>query len=188
MPESLPPITERRISHDPPETLDADRERVRRLLADRAARYRAAELTGKRDDTEYIQFTRGSTHYLVATSSIAEVRSVENVTRFPGISPVIVGVINVRGRIVTVHDLAAFAGRTADMPAVPWVLIGWREISDVALLADDVQGIRAIAAASIREAPVAMSARKECYAGILEDGTVVLTLARLARTPDFYNA
>ena len=52
----------------------------------------------------------GADRYAVGLAAVREVRAVEGITRVPGAAAVVLGLVNVRGRVVAVLDTAALLG------------------------------------------------------------------------------
>lgn len=162
-----------------------DREVV---LARRAERYRRVEQQVVTDRVELVVFRRGGVRYGVRLDTLEEIRSARRISPLPGVSPVIRGVINVRGQIVAMHDLAAFRGATEPLPEQPWAVIGHGESSLIALVADQVEGVQRPENDAIRPIPLSMGDKESCFSGVLDDGTVVLDFAGLAGSAGFFLA
>jgi twitching motility protein PilI len=57
-----------------------------------------------------VGFTLGGRRFAAPMSEVAEMLSVPNATRLPGVKPWVRGVANVRGRLLPLFDLEAFFG------------------------------------------------------------------------------
>lgn len=161
---------------------------VGRVLSDRAERYRMLEQERVDGGRSMVIFSRGGTDYSTPVESISEIRITDQITALPGVSPVIKGVVNVRGRMAAVHDLASFNKPASPLPAIPWLLIGYGPTRDIALLADDVDGIRPMTEAELRPLPVSLSHKGAGFVGVGPGGVIVLDPPRLVESPDFFFA
>lgn len=161
----------------------------RQVLIDRAARLRAVERTEVAGGREMIFFERGQTSYALPIEALAEVRLVQAVTSLPGISPVLKGLTNIRGRLVAVHDLGAWThGSAMSFGDEIWLLIGYGHADRVALLADAVTGIRAVLPAEIRPTPASLGERRTCFLGASSQGVLLLDLEGLLQNRGFFYA
>lgn len=167
---------------------DHDDADVERLLVERATRYRLIEQRDADEGSSMVVFVRAEAHYAVPIESISEIRIVTRITALPGVSPVIKGIVNVRGRMTAVHDLASFAKPARPRPDLAWLLIGYGPSEDTALLADDVDGIRRFAPAQIHPVPLSLARRGPGFAGISDDGIVLLDPVGLVASPEFFFA
>lgn len=125
---------------------------VRRRSPERAAMRRAGEL-GKR--TEYLAFVLAGELYGVPIGLIGEIIKPPPVTEVPRAPRDIIGVVSVRGRLVTLVDLrrrfglveAAFDGRTR-------VLLVDRAGETLGLLVDEVRQVYRLSESEIEPAHV----------------------------------
>ncbi len=163
----------------------ADRDEI---LARRAERYRQVEERQTTNTIDVISFRRLDGTYAVALSALQEIRMAENITPLPGVSATIRGIINVRGHIVSVHDLACVNGTTSPVPDCPWAVIGRGDDTPIAIIADEVLGVRRPVEDSIRPVPLSMERRSSCFLGVLHDGTLILDFDGLTRSEDFFLA
>lgn len=146
------------------------------VLLERSARFSAEVREEDEDHTEAIIFEQGGTRYAIPLARLAEIRPVQRMTILPGTATRILGVINVRGRIVAVYSLAAVE-RDYQREAGGYALIGEGDMAHVALHADSIIGAERIAMAGIRVPPISI-AGKDYITGIGRDGVVFLDLAQ----------
>ncbi len=147
---------------------------ARRRVPERSAMRRAGEL-GKR--TEYLAFTLAGELYGVPIGLITEIIKPPPVTEVPRAPWQILGVVSVRGRLVTVTDLrrrfslaeSPFDGRTR-------ILLVDNEGETVGLLVDEVHQVYRLADSEIEPAHVLGGDQPTHIAGIgrPEGGLVVL--------------
>ncbi|MCB4809991.1 chemotaxis protein CheW [Methylovorus menthalis] len=80
---------------------------VKELAQGRSVVSRGAMLDGQSDDQQYLTFMLGAEIFAINILSIKEIIEYGNLTMVPKMPPFIRGVINLRGAVVPVIDLAA---------------------------------------------------------------------------------
>lgn len=178
----------RRLSD--PEHADEERtdEERRRLLERRADRYRHRKRRQIVDTVDLVIFERLEHRYAVPLEDLEEIRKESDFRPVPGVSAVIAGVVNVRGQIVAIHDLAAFRGEPAPPHDDGWVLVGHGPDVLVGLVADHVEGVRSPPTEEIRSVPLSLDSRHGEFAGVVDDTTLVLDFEGLTDNPQFFLA
>jgi purine-binding chemotaxis protein CheW len=97
--------------------------------------------------TRYLMFETGGRRYACTLDSVREIVPIHTATRLPGAPASVVGLINLRGRLVTVIDLAAHLGARDARPArgasgsVILVGTGSRQVG---MLVDEVRDVRPV--------------------------------------------
>ncbi len=160
----------------------ADRDAI---LARRAERYRKVEERQSADTVDLVVFRRLANTYGVSLEALEEIRMAQNLTQVPDVKPVIRGIINVRGHIVAVHDLASVDGANARMPETPWAVIGRAGETSLAIVADEVHGVIRPVEKSIRPVPLSIKRGDTGFQGVLDDGTLVLDFEELLQSEEF---
>lgn len=158
------------------------------VLAERAKRFSQRDAEGAAKGREIVVFRRGTQRYGVPIEALSAVRRAGKMTEIPGLSAVIRGVVNERGRLITVHDLSAFGKTRADLADEEWILIGYGSAADTALLADEVEGVSAFNLSDFHDVPVSLAKRQECFLGFSEEGIAFINLDRLIDSPEFFAA
>jgi purine-binding chemotaxis protein CheW len=92
---------------------------------------------------EVVAFRLGDTGYAIPARYIREVQMLGNYTPLPFTPPFVVGLVNVRGRLLAVLDIRPLL----DMPPIPpqpntFLLVLTANSMEVALLADTVSQVR----------------------------------------------
>jgi purine-binding chemotaxis protein CheW len=159
---------------DAQETRDILRQRARELAVELPAQ-------GAADRIEIIEFLLATEHYGIETAFIREVCALKDLTPVPCTPAHVLGIINIRGRILSVIDLKKFF----DLPErglgdLNRVLV--LESGDMAfgILADRIRGIRRLPAGSLqRDMPTLGDIRTAFLNGIAEDRTIVLDGAKV---------
>lgn len=130
---------------------------------------------------EVTEFRFGEEMYAFASTSVREVYSPKGITPLPCTPPFILGIINVRGRILPVIDIKPLFGQ----PSPPKrtsnkVIIIHAEEMEVGLLADTIVGVRAISTTAIYPPLSTLAELQSRYIrGITNDGTLILDAALL---------
>lgn len=158
-------------------------------------RQRAAELAGRgrrsniRANVPLLCFTVRAERCAIELEHLAEIVPLESWARLPGAPPEVVGVINVRGEIRGVVDLARMMGMPVEAhePTQGYVL-ALRHV-DVHLRVDDIEGIRWLPANDPALRGTARDEMSSRYVrGLTRDGLVVLSYAELRTHPILQSA
>lgn len=182
----------------PPEALKSvvkDPRQVRHLLEERARIL--ARLPEKKDAgdavLEVLSFHLGTENLGVPTEFIHEIQplSAHPWSRIPCAPGFIVGIVNLRGRICSVMDLHAFWGhpvRPVSKDAHILLVKGYNpkihgEIS-LALITDDLGGIRRVRPEDLMPPPLTTSVRVQAYVrGVTRDMMMVIHMEHLLSDP-----
>jgi purine-binding chemotaxis protein CheW len=124
-------------------TLAADPERLARVYAQRAAQLAARRREANEGETwPALAFTLGAERFCLPLSVIAQVLPLVGCAPTPGGPPELLGVMNVRGEICSVLDLARLLNLplAADRPR-GYVVLVRHEGRDVGLRVDEVERI-----------------------------------------------
>jgi purine-binding chemotaxis protein CheW len=163
---------------------NAEADRVLRARAQSLARPpRQAPAAGTM--LELLEFSLASERYALEARHIQEVQPLRELTPLPCTPAFVLGIVNVRGRILPVLDLKRFfdlpeQGLT-DLHRI--ILVRGNDL-ELGLLADLVVGVRNIAADSLQPSlPTLTGIRAEYLKGVSEDRLVVLDLERILRDP-----
>ena len=167
---------------------EPDAEYVRAILRSRAeemARPPETRATGARL-VEILEFTLGQERYAFRTSYVREVFSLAEITPLPGLPPYILGVVNVRGRILSVMDIRRLLefGNVGLTNLNKAIILHHGEM-ELAVLADEVAGVYAVDAdEGQRTLPTLSGNREEFLEGVTRDRVVVLDAAKLLASRD----
>lgn len=172
----------RGASHKP------DPTHVRAVLKDRArelAKTSETEETGVRL-VELVEFRLGREHYAFASSEVREVFPLTEITTLPSLPPFVLGVANVRGRILSVIDIRRLLdfGDTG-LTNLNRAIILHGNGMELAVLADDIVGVYASDAEKWQRSLPTLSGRREEYLmGVTKEQVVVLDAAKLLASGD----
>ena len=117
---------------------------------------RTAELSRERPESEeevlnVVLFQIGSERAAIPAEYVGEVVSpVNRPTRVPGTPDFVLGVVNLRGRIVACLDIGAFLGIASSfVDSLPFMLLTAFDDIEVGIAADDVSEVISVPAAKI---------------------------------------
>lgn len=158
-------------------------EQVQEILKARAAAIAqepvAAELVSER--MEIVEFLLAYEHYGIDSAFVREVYPMKDLTTLPCTPAFVLGIINVRGRILTVIDIKKFF----DLPEkgltdLNKVIIVAGQGFEFGVLADKVLGVRTILRNAIQSTlPTVTGARDHYLMGVTPERMVILDMARL---------
>jgi purine-binding chemotaxis protein CheW len=145
----------------------------------------ASEESAQQASIEVLEFRLADERYAVETGFVHAVHPLRNLTELPCTPPFVLGIVNLRGHIVTVVNLKKFFGLPeqglTDLHRI--VLVGDGEI-EFGLLADVSVGVRRITLSALQPALATLSGIGEQYVqGITADSLVVLDMARILGDP-----
>ena len=165
-----------------PERLLTVEEKKRILRARARALARPPEKRAAGEERfEVLEFLLAYERYGVESSCIQEVVPLRELTLIPGTPPFVLGVINLRGQILSVIDLKKFF----DLPEkgltdLNKVIVVRSEDMVIGILADAILGLRSV---SVREAqlslPTLTGIRSEYLKGVTPEPMAVLDVKRL---------
>lgn len=155
----------------------------RRFILEKRAEELAREKTNKGDEDsiEVVEFLLANERYGIESRYIREVYPLKDFTPLPGVPPFVLGLVNVRGRILSVIDIRKFF----DLPRqgisdLNKVIIVDDEKMEFGILADAIVGVRHIALSGIGPSlPTLTGIRGEYLKGITGERMVVLDAGRI---------
>ena len=134
---------------------------------------------------EVIEFLLGYERYAIESRWVREVYPLKEITPLPGTPSFVLGIINVRGQIVSVVDLKKFF----DLPAkgltdLNKVIIIGDDNVEFGVLADAVPGVCQIPSEEIQPPlPTQTGVRAAYVQGLTADRMVVLDVAKILADP-----
>jgi purine-binding chemotaxis protein CheW len=134
---------------------------------------------------EIVEFRVGAERYAIETTWVREVYQARAITSVPGTPEFVVGIINVRGRIISVVDIRGFFGlRGREGGEGVRVLILRSDEMEFALLADEIVGVSRIAAGDLQATlPTLQGTRSDYLKGITSDRMTVLDAGKMLADP-----
>ena len=154
-----------------------------RILRDRARALAVAPVTAPVDGDliNALRFKLGDETYAIEYRHIREVLPLPRVTPLPCVPLFVRGIINIRGRIVSLLDLRSILGMQ-DAPRGPTssAIIPQSTTVEFGLLADEILGLSAILLSSIQTSlPTLTGVGAEYLRGITAEGLVLLDAGKL---------
>lgn len=134
---------------------------------------------------EVLEFRLAQERYALETQYVREVCPLKDVTPLPRTPPFLLGVVNLRGRILPVVDLKKFfdlpeQGLT-DLHRI--ILVEGHDV-EFGLLADATVGVRSIPADTLQSSlPTFTGIRSEYLKGVTAERLVVLDVGRILTDP-----
>lgn len=165
-----------------------DPTHVRSVLKERArelARPLEAEDAGVRL-VELVEFRLGQEHYAFLSPEVREVFPLTEITTLPSLPPFVLGVANVRGRILSVIDIRRLLDfGDAGLTNLNRAIILHGNGMELAVLADDIVGVYASDADKWQlSLPTLSGRREEFLMGVTKEQVVVLDAAKLLASRD----
>jgi purine-binding chemotaxis protein CheW len=160
---------------------------VERLMRARAQALARPPRPAPAADTmlELLEFRLASERYALETRHVQEVHPLRELTPLPCTPPFILGIVNVRGRMLPVVDLKKFF----DLPErgltdLHRIILVRGHGLELGILADVILGVRSVAADSLQHSlPTLTGIRAEYLKGVCDECVVVLELDRLLSDP-----
>jgi purine-binding chemotaxis protein CheW len=153
------------------------------ILQERARQLAQALPADRPDDSvlQVVEFVLGNERYAFETRSVREVRPLRQLTPVPCTPAHVLGIVNLRGQILSVIDIRRFFGLPqrglAELDKMIVLHGGGMEFG---VYADQVAGTRTVPAADLQATIATFSGIQEAYLrGVTTDGLVVLDAARL---------
>ena len=137
--------------------------------------------------TDYVTFTTAGQLFGLPIEQVRDVFTLANITRVPLTGPQIAGVLNLRGRIVTVIDLANLLGLEAPKHSGPQMVIGIERRSEsFGILVDQAGEVLSLADADREPTPLNLDPTLDAVAaGVFRLDDKILVALDAGRTLDF---
>jgi purine-binding chemotaxis protein CheW len=151
-------------------------------------RARAKLLAREPDDNEkpapsleLVEFLLAHEHYCIESKHIREIHPLRDLTPLPCVPPFVLGLINVRGQILSIVDLKRFFELPEKgLTDLNRVIIARIEQMEIGILADAILGVRSIALRDLQPSlPTLTGIRAEYLKGVTKDALVVLNLEEI---------
>jgi purine-binding chemotaxis protein CheW len=155
-----------------------DQDEKNRILKERArALARASEETEAGESLlRVVAFTLAHETYAIELSLIREVYPLKDLTPLPGVPDFVLGIVNVRGEIVSVIDIRRFFGLPLKgLTDQNQVIILESEEMTFGILADEIVGPRSVPESAIQPSVPTLTGIRAAYLkGVTKDRVVVL--------------
>jgi purine-binding chemotaxis protein CheW len=165
----------------------AQARKTRAILQTRAEELAAEHGEDRVDENslEVLEFVLASEHYALESMHIREVYPMKEFTLIPGTPSFVLGLINIRGQILSVIDIRRFF----DLPVkglsdLNRVMVVQTPAMELGILADRIVGVRHVPLNDLQPAlPTMTGIRSEYMRGITREGLVVLDVPKMVADP-----
>lgn len=165
-----------------------DADETGRILRDRALALAAepGRTQTLAESIEVVEFLLAHERYAIESSYVREVYPLENLTPLPCTPAFVLGIVNLRGEIVSVIDVRKFFDLPqTGLPDLNKVIVLESGGMVFGILADVILGVRRIALAEIQSSlPTLTGIRGKYLKGITPERTVVLDAGKLLADED----
>jgi purine-binding chemotaxis protein CheW len=157
-------------------------EETRRVLGNRAAALSRGRVDEARVETlQVLAFLLGAESYGVELAHVREVFPLADLTELPGTPSFVLGIVNLRGKVLSVLDLRKFldlpGGRRGDHDRV---IVLASEAMEFGILCDVIVGAIEVPLSTLEPPlPTMTGLRRECLKGLTQDRMAILDAARL---------
>jgi purine-binding chemotaxis protein CheW len=130
---------------------------------------------------EIVEFQLGAETYGIAAAAVREIFSLQGFTPLPGTPPFVLGIVNVRGQILSVIDLRKiFNLPEKGLGQLNRVIILRDERMEFGILADVIIGARAIPKETIQAPPATVAAVGAGYLlGVTGERVIILDAGKI---------
>ena len=152
-------------------------EETKRILTERAQSLARAPAKAAAGDQfiEVIEFVLAFESYAIETRHVREVEPLDNLTPLPGTPAFVLGIVNVRGEILSVIDLRKFFELPEKgLTDLNKVIVLESENMLFGILADAVAGVRRIPVAEIQPSLPTLTGIREAYLKGVTPGRMVI--------------
>ena len=134
---------------------------------------------------EVLEFRLAQERYAVESRYVQEVQPLKDLTLLPCTPSFVLGIVNIRGRIVPVLDFTKFLDLpTKGLTDLHHFILVRGEDFEVCVLADVIVGVRSIPVDSLQPSlPTLTGVRRDYLKGVTGERLVVLDLARILIDP-----
>jgi purine-binding chemotaxis protein CheW len=155
------------------EESQAQRKALLRARAQALAREPTAPETGER--LEVVEFLLGHEHYGIETSFVREVHPLREMTPLPCTPSFVLGIINLRGEILSVVDIRKFFDiEPQGLVELNKVIVLRCATMEFGILADSVLGVRSIAVSGVQASLATITGMRADYLKGVTAGHLVL--------------
>ncbi|MGA1840468.1 MAG: chemotaxis protein CheW [bacterium] len=163
-------------------------EEKRKILRSRALELARETEEKEKDEThlEVVEFLLANERYALELDFIREIYPLKEFTSLPCTPDFVLGIINIRGQILSIIDLKKFFGLPEKgFTDLDRILILRSKEKEFGILADEILGVRSIPISNIQPSLPTLSGIKDKYLkGVTGDRIVILNGERILADPD----
>jgi purine-binding chemotaxis protein CheW len=130
---------------------------------------------------EVLEFLLAYENYAIETGYVREVYPLKDFTPLPSVPAFVLGLVNVRGRIISIIDLKKFFGLPEKgLGNLNKIIVIDESGMEFGILADEMLGIRKVSRERIQPAPAAdSSVRTEYVKGVTDEQLIILETGKI---------
>ncbi len=140
------------------------------------------QATTAQEFLEIIEFRLASETYGIESAFVREIYPLKDFTPLPGTPPFVIGIVNVRGQILSVVDLGKFFNLPdkGGLGQLSTVIVLRNEQMEFGILADAIVGARPLALNTIQAPPPTVSGIGATYLrGVTAERMIILDAAKI---------
>ncbi len=187
MTEKDPNLDNRTTMLDSPGNDNISKEKTGEILAVRARLLATpvVSIEDEKTDTDVLEFLLSGERYAIAMEFVREVALLREITELPGTPPFILGIISLRGSIISIVDLRQILGLPSKgLTDYNRIIVLQGEKMTFGILADSIIMTRPIKMQSISRAPPTVSGIGAAYlAGVLPGPVMVIDAKAMLADP-----
>lgn len=151
----------------------------------RALALEAEQAVAGREFLDVIEFRLAAETYGIESAFVREVHPLEDFTPLPGAPPFVLGIVNVRGRILSVVDLKRFFNLPEKgLGQFNKLIIVRNDRMEFGILGDDILGARVLPLDTVQSAPPTVTGIGAQYLrGVTIDHTILLDAENILNDP-----
>ena len=161
---------------------------IEQILKDRALELSeiTADETLDDDSIEIVEFVLSYEKYGIESRFVDEVYPMKDYTTVPGTPPFVLGIINLRGTILSIIDIRKFF----DLPVkglsnLNRVIVVRTRTMELGIISDFILGVRRIPRKTIQSSlPTLTGIRAKYLHGLTEEGLVILDVEKIVTDPE----
>ncbi len=160
--------------------MDEQKKLILRQRAQELAKEPSLE-TAVEEGELYLVFNIGMEQYGVEATSVSEVYPLKRITPLPCTPSFILGIMNLRGRIISVLDVREMLGiQRASIPNSAKVVVIFTPDVEVAVIVDEVMGIKTFSSKDIAsDSSLPQMQGIEYVSSVTRDRTILLDVRKL---------
>ena len=141
------------------------------------------DVADQKELIEIIEFSLAYEKYGIETASCREVYPLKDFAILPGVPTYVLGIINLRGQIISVIDLKKFFNLPEKgLGELNKIIVLRNEQMEFGILADVILGTRSVAIDDLQSSPISTnSIGAEYLKGITSDHTIILDSEKILR-------
>jgi purine-binding chemotaxis protein CheW len=142
---------------------------------------RSAESTVMGAPLLVVEFLLIPEKYCIASAFVVEVLPLREITQIPGAPAFVIGVINVRGKILSVVNLKTFFHLDEKgLTELNKIIVIRQNLMEFGIVVDSISGTREISLKTLSAAPVTINGLgAEYIKGVTPDGLILLEMASI---------